>query len=108
VAGTDVVSATTLDENERFTALLERNLANPDHDLDTRFIPTARLRDTCYRWKQGTRCHVDGVNLLVNYQPSGETVLGLPLESTVFGHGVATTVKWLPAHLQIVYDALSM
>lgn len=106
VAGTDVVSASTLDENSRLTNLLERNLAEPVHELDTRFIPTARLRNTCYRWKQGTRCHDDGLNLLVSYQPSGESVLGLPLEFTVFGHGVATTVKWLPAHLQLVLDSL--
>ena len=106
VAGTDVVSAATLDENDRLTNLLERNLAEPVHELDTRFIPTARLRNTCYRWKQGTRCHTDGLNLLLNYQPSGESVLGLPLESTVFGHGVATTVKWLPAHLRLVLDSL--
>lgn len=106
VAGTDVVSASTLDENDRLTNLLERNLAEPVHDLDTRFIPTARLRNTCYRWKQGTRCHTDGLNLLLSYQPSGESVLGLPLESTVFGHGVATTVKWLPAHLRLVLDSL--
>ena len=106
VAGTDVVSAATLDENDRLTNLLERNLVEPVHELDTRFIPTARLRNTCYRWKQGTRCHTDGLNLLLNYQPSGESVLGLPLESTVFGHGVATTVKWLPAHLRLVLDLL--
>jgi hypothetical protein len=106
VAGTDVVSAATLDENDRLTNLLERNLVEPVHELDTRFIPTARLRNTCYRWKQGTRCHTDGLNLLLNYQPSGESVLGLPLESTVFGHGVATTVKWLPAHLRLVLDSL--
>ena len=106
VAGTDVVSASTMDENSRLTNLLERNLAEPVHELDTRFIPTSRLRNTCYRWKQGTRCHTDGLNLLINYQPSGESVLGLPLESTVFGHGVATTVEWLPSHLRIVLDSL--
>lgn len=106
VAGTDVVSAATLDENDRLTNLLERNLVEPVHELDTRFIPTARLRNTCYRWKQGTRCHTDGLNLLLNYQPSGESVLGVPLESIVFGHGVATTVKWLPAHLRLVLDSL--
>lgn len=107
VAGTDLVSASTLDENEKLTTLLERNLASPVHELDTRFIPTARLRDTCYRWKQGTRCHTDGLNILVDYEPSGEAVLGLPLESSVFGHGVATTVKWLPAHLRLVIDSIS-
>ena len=48
------------------------------------------------------------LNLRVDYVPSGEkTLVGQAIETTVFGHGVATTIKWLPTHLQLIVEALS-
>ena len=108
IAGTDVSSAVSLTANEMLTKLLEANLPEPQHDVDTRFIPSKLLSDTCARWKLGTRCHSDGANYLVDYKPSGTmTPIGQSLESTMMGHGVATTLKWLPAHLSLVLEALS-
>ncbi|HAP08086.1 MAG TPA: hypothetical protein DCR20_09675, partial [Planctomycetaceae bacterium] len=66
-----------------------------------------RLRRLCSHWKYGTRCHTDGINLLVDYGPSGKyTFPAIPIEVAVLGHGVATSVHWLPAHLQLVLNAL--
>ncbi len=108
IAGTDVSSPATMAVNEKLTALLEANLPDPQHQFDTLFIPSKRLRDTCARWKLGTRCHADGVNILVNYQPSGDTTpLGQAIETSLLGHGVATTIKWLPAHLEAVIEVLT-
>jgi hypothetical protein len=93
--------------------VLELGLAAPVHGLDTRFIMPQRLRDACARWKAGTRCHSDGRNLLVDYQPSGLNVpipspVPIPLETSVLGHGVATTVAWLPMHLKAVIEQLQL
>jgi hypothetical protein len=45
--------------------------------------------------------------MLIDYIPSGQrTSLGQEVETTVMGHGVATTLKWLPAHLNVVMEAL--
>lgn len=108
IAGTDVPPPTALAVNKAFTELLESNLPEPEHDLDTRFIVPKRVRDACRRWKEGTRCHADGQNLLVEYQPSGRrTSIGNPVEDVILGHGVATTVDWLPAHLTLVMKALA-
>lgn len=68
-----------------------RPLPLPGLTFDTQLIPGEYLQHLCARWKTGTRCHADGHNLLVDYQPSGRTVLGQPIEASVFGHGVATT-----------------
>lgn len=107
IAGTDVPSAMSLSSNERLAALLEANLPEPARELDTSLIFSKALRDTCERWKLGTRCHSDGLNMLIDYIPSGQrTSLGQELETTVMGHGVATTLKWLPAHLHVVMEAL--
>lgn len=105
IAGTDVSSVVSLAANEKLSLLLESSLPEPMHEIDTQLIPTRRLRDTCYHWKQGTRCHTDGLNLLVDYVPSGVlTSVGQSIESALLGHGVATTLKWLPTHLKLVMD----
>ena len=108
IAGTDVSSPLSKSANEKLSLLLESSLPAPKHGLDTQLIPTKRLRDTCFYWKQGTRCHTDGINLLVDYFPSGDqTSIGQSVETALLGHGVATTVKWLPTHLQLVMEAIS-
>ncbi len=107
IAGTDTSSMPTRAINRNLSAVLESNLPELQHGLDTRFIIPRRVRDTCVRWKTGTRCHSDGLNLLVDYKPSGDVLsLGRPLEESLFGHGVATTVRWLPTHLKLVMDVL--
>jgi hypothetical protein len=107
IAGTDISSVPSQAANEKLTSLLEANLPEPQHELDTRFLATKRLRDTCARWKWGTRCHADGQNLLVDYIPSGSrTPFGRPIETSMLGHGVATSLKWLPVHLKLVMEAL--
>ena len=108
IAGTDVPPATSVPENRAVAAILEAGLTTPEHELDTRFIVPPKLRDTCARWKTGTRCHSDGRNLLVEYEPSGRTTsLASPIEEALLGHGVATTLEWLPAHLALVLKALN-
>lgn len=107
IAGTDMSSAMSLTSNERLSALLEANLPEPAHQLDTQLIPSKTLRNACTRWKLGTRCHTDGLNMLLDYIPSGQlTSLGQQLETAIMGHGVATTLAWLPAHLNVVMEAL--
>ncbi|HIE95710.1 MAG TPA: hypothetical protein EYG03_03895 [Planctomycetes bacterium] len=108
IAGTDVPPPIAMQANRAVAAVLEAGLTAPEHGLDTRFIVPQQLRDTCARWKTGTRCHGDGRNLLVEYEPSGRTTpLASPIEETLLGHGVATTLAWLPAHLALVLQALS-
>ena len=107
IAGTDVPPPTSMQENRAVAAILEAGLTTPEHGLDTRFIVPPKFRDTCARWKTGTRCHDDGRNLLVQYEPCGRTTaLGSPIEEALLGHGVATTLDWLPAHLALVLKAL--
>ena len=107
IAGTDVSSAPAKSTNQNLASILEANLPEPRHGLDTRFISPKSVRDVCFRWKAGTRCHADGINLLVDYKPSGDiSPMGLPIESVVAGHGVATTLRWLPAHLKLVMETL--
>jgi hypothetical protein len=107
IAGTDVPTETTRTINQRLTAFLEASLPEPQHGIDTRFIMPKRVRDACVRWKTGTRCHSDGMNLLVDYELSGDiTSIGQPVELSLLGHGVATTIRWLPTHLKLVMDAL--
>ncbi len=107
VAGTDVPSVTARAAHGRLEELLQSGLEAPAHGVDTRFILPARLRDTCARWKTGTRCHADGQNLLLNYEPCGRTTrLGQAVEHSMLGHGVATTIDWLPAHLALTLQAL--
>ncbi|MFK7821875.1 MAG: hypothetical protein AB8G99_24465 [Planctomycetaceae bacterium] len=108
VAGTDVPTGMSLNTHKRLGEILTRNLEEPKHGPDTRFIRPANIRDVCARWKTGTRCHADGVNLLVDYQPCGrKAAIGQPVEQAVFGHGVATTVEWLASHLALVLRSLS-
>jgi hypothetical protein len=108
IAGTDVPPPTSVQENRAVGTILEAGLTTPEHGLDTRFIVPPKLRDTCARWKTGTRCHSDGRNLLVEYEPSGrKTPLGSPIEEALLGHGVATTQDWLPAHLALVLRTLN-
>lgn len=108
IAGTDVPPPTWIEQNKALTELLEATLPEPMHDLDTRFILPQRVRDACARWKTGTRCHADGKNLLVEYQSSGlETPLHNPIEEAILGHGVATSVAWLPTHLTLIINQLS-
>lgn len=107
IAGTDVVPPTSSEVNKRLESLLTAGLEPPVHELDTRFLVPERLRNTCARWKTGTRCHADGLNLLVEYAPCGrKTPLAFPIEEAICGHGVATTVDWLPTHLSLVMNAL--
>ncbi len=109
IAGTDVSSPPSISTNEKLTRILEANLPDPQHDWDTRLLGSKRVRDTCARWKLGTRCHADGLNILVDYKLSGEqTSLGRPIEYSLMGHGVATMVKWLPAHLKLFVEALNV
>ena len=108
IAGTDVAPPTSAKANSRLGELLESGLEPPVHGLDTRFIVPRRVRDACARWKSGTRCHADGRNLLVEYDPNQERrYLARPLEESILGHGIATTIDWLPAHLTLVMNALS-
>lgn len=105
IAGTDVSTMPTI--NQKLSAVLEANLPEPQHGLDTRFILPKKVRDTCVRWKTGTRCHADGLNLLVDYEPSGDlSAMGRPLELSLLGHGVATTIRWLPTHLKLIMEAM--
>ncbi|MEZ6127498.1 MAG: hypothetical protein R3C59_02290 [Planctomycetaceae bacterium] len=99
IAGTDTASKA----DAEVVRLLESGLAPPEDQPDTRFLMPERVRNLCARWKTGTRCHSDGQNLLVSYEPCGrKTALGLPIEQSIFGHGVATTLDWLPTHLALV------
>jgi hypothetical protein len=107
IAGTDVPTPVGHDVQSRLSALLERNLPEPPAERSVSLFPKG-FRDTYARWKTGTRCHSDGQNLLVNYELSGlKTMTGLPIEHSLLGHGVATTVAWLPAHLKLVVETLS-
>ncbi|MBL8811464.1 MAG: hypothetical protein JNM43_14930 [Planctomycetaceae bacterium] len=107
IAGTDSPTLPSKPLHDRLAKLLERNLEAPVHGLDTRFITTQLVRDTCARWKTGTRCHSDGLNLLLDYHPTGlKTPMGWPIEQSLLGHGVSTTEAWLPAHLNVVMEAL--
>ena len=107
IAGTDVSSIPTRIINQNLTAILEANLPELQYGLDTRFISPRRIRDACVRWKTGTRCHTDGMNLLVDYELSGDvSAIGQPIELSLLGHGVATTIRWLPTHLKLVMEAM--
>lgn len=106
IAGTDVASPPSIDANRKLAAVLEFGLDEPEYHLDTLLIKPDSLRTLCERWKAGTRCHADGLNLLVEYEPCGRrTPLATPIEESVLGHGVATTIDWLPAHLNLVMEA---
>lgn len=111
IAGTDTTSIPAAKTNALLSEILESGLSPIDPaTLSTalRFTPAGRFRDLCARWQQGTRCHADGLNLLVDYTPSGDrTFPGIPIESAVMGHGVATSVRWLPAHLRLIEQALN-
>jgi len=107
IAGTDVPTGTSLPAHLRMSKVLHTGLADPKHGIDTKFIIPAHVREACARWKTGTRCHADGLNLLLEYEPCGrKTKMGLPIEEAVLGHGVATVVEWLPTHLSEVLAAL--
>ncbi|MFP6766331.1 MAG: hypothetical protein VB858_22060 [Planctomycetaceae bacterium] len=108
IAGTDVPTVTTAHLHQAFGNILEAGLSEPEHGLDTRLIFPRNVRNTCARWKFGTRCHTDGHNLLIQYAPSGRrSKLLRPIEESVLGHGVATTINWLPAHLSLIMDNLA-
>lgn len=107
VAGTDVPTATTVSTHRSLGKVLTAGLNEPEHGLDTRFIVPEHVRDACARWKTGTRWHTDGLNLLCEYDPCGrQTKTGQPIEHSMFGHGVATTIEWLPTHLALVLKVL--
>jgi hypothetical protein len=107
IAGTDVPTLPGRNMHDALGRILEAGLANPRHGFDTRFVFPKKVRDACARWKAGTRCHTDGRSLLVDYAFTGrKTKLLLPIEQSVFGHGVATTIDFLPTHLGFIMDAL--
>ncbi len=107
IAGTDVPTGTSLNAHKRLDQFLTSELEPPQHGVDTRFIVPEHLRDACARWKTGTRCHADGLNLLLEYKPCGRrTRLGRPIEQSILGHGVATTIDWLPTHLSLILESL--
>jgi hypothetical protein len=107
IAGTDVVPTAALRRHTALERVVEAELQPPEHLADTRFIFPKKIRDACARWKTGTRCHADGRHLLIEYQPSGRrTRLLLPIEESLFGHGVATTTTWLPSHLNLILNWL--
>ena len=107
VAGTDVATPPTSEANARMTTVLEASLETQQDAALALPVPK-RIRDVCERWKTGTRCHDDGSNLLVDYEPGGRTTsLGFPVEQSLFGHGVATTLDWLPTHLALVMEQLA-
>lgn len=108
ICGTDIASPTSSAAIERIGGVLESGLAAPKGDVTTNILPAGRLRNVCARWKTGTRCHTDGHNLLVDYEPSGRrSKFGTPIELAMLGHGVATTIDWLPTHLSLVLQHLS-
>ncbi|MEY3459345.1 MAG: hypothetical protein RL215_2502 [Planctomycetota bacterium] len=110
IAGTDTSSLPAISANRQLGQLLESGLSLTDPSqlpLTLRLMPRGGIRDLCARWQHGVRCHSDGLNLLVDYEPSGDRIFpNRPLESAVMGHGVATSIRWLPAHLQQVEIAL--
>lgn len=110
IAGTDVVPPAPgpIDRDKKIAQVLLNGLAPAPETVDVRLIPVKQLRQLCARWKQGTRCHTDGHNILVDYQPSGRIVADRPVEQSVFGHGVATTVDWLPAHLALLLKRMDI
>jgi hypothetical protein len=110
ITGTDVVPPAPgpIERNRLIAELLLQGLEPPELTFDTQLIPGKHLQHLCARWKTGTRCHTDGHNLLVDYQPCGRTMLGQPIEASVFGHGVATTIDWLPAHLDLLLKRMDL
>ncbi len=106
IAGTDVMAPVTMNACRRLTEFLESSLAEPVITPELQLIRPEGIRRLCARWKTGTRCHADGLNLLVQYEPSGETLLNMPVEDSLLGHGVATCRVWLPAHLRLVTSLL--
>lgn len=110
IAGTDVVPPAPgpIERNTQIAEILLKGLDPPELTIDTRLIPVEHLQHLCARWKTGTRCHTDGHNLLVDYHPCGRTMLGRPIEASVFGHGVATTIDWLPAHLNLLLSRMDL
>ncbi|MEZ6040062.1 MAG: hypothetical protein R3C20_06125 [Planctomycetaceae bacterium] len=117
VAETDSISIPHLESNRQLSELLQRNLMQHEAEIEAsessipwklRLVPAGRLRRLCRRWMTGTRFHTSGLNIAVQYEPSGQRAHGLPLEHTIMGHGVATTIEWLPAHLRLVADALAI
>lgn len=107
IAGSDVPSVTKAKLHAAMGEVLESGLPAPKHGLDTKLIFPKKIRNACARWKFGTRCHTDGRNLLLEYEPSGrKSKLLRPIEEAVLGHGVATTIDWLPTHLALVMDWL--
>ncbi len=104
IVGTDSPTMRDRKVIESYGGLFEEDLAAPDLTSAPPSIVPLKLRHLCARWKLGTRVHADGRNLLVDYEPCGRKWLGRPVEEAVLGHGVATTIDWLPAHLKLVLD----
>ena len=108
IAGTDVVPPTPgqIERNRQIAELLMNGLEDPALTTDTSLIPVRRFRHLCARWKTGTRCHTDGQNLLVDYHPGHPQQL--PDVADVFGHGIATKLQWLPAHLALLLNRMDV
>lgn len=102
IAGTDVPPPTMLKLDQALGAVVERGLKSSG---GLKLLPK-KIRHTCARWATGTRCHTDGRNLLLQYEASGhQSRLGVPIEESMFGHGVATSEAWLRAHLGLIIQA---
>jgi hypothetical protein len=107
LAGTDVSPPTSFNNNKAYSKLFERGVSPIETTLELKFIFPKALRELCGRWKHGIRCHEDGLNLLVQYEPCGrKMVTRRPIEESMFGHGVATVEEWLPRHLQLILESL--
>jgi hypothetical protein len=103
IAGTDVAVPPTAAKHRELSELFEQGLKPPEISLDLKFVFPQMLKEVCGHWKTGTRCHSDGINLLVDYEPCGrKTVTRRPIEESMFGHGVATVKDWLPRHLALI------
>jgi hypothetical protein len=103
IAGTDVAAVPSAPFHRELGKLFEQGLEPPEITLDLRFVFPQMLKEVCGNWKTGTRCHADGRNLLVEYEPCGrKTVTRRPIEEAMFGHGVATVSEWLPRYLALI------
>lgn len=99
IAGTDLPPTLHREENRNLGDLLERTLPEqtPEAIRD-------RIDIVGRRWKTAPRLHTDGQNVLARFSPTQTTRFG-PEHATILGHGVYTTVNWLP---RILWETLGV